>query len=180
MKHIFFLLFLISFIACDSVEKHRASIEELSGSWDTATQSINDFAASVQAEAVSHGNAIAGITIDEKAFAKLKPDAQAQITGAKDAAINAGAGYQNILGEIGSFVTSWTEKAATLTALKDGLAAGKIEGDVVGQVAELTAMVSDAQTKVTSWTETFNSVKAACASSNEGLTGLIAQLLPNK
>jgi hypothetical protein len=38
------------------------------------------------------------------------------------------------------FVATWSEKSAEVTALKDGLAAGKIEGDVTAKLTGPNAL----------------------------------------
>lgn len=180
MKNTLFFLFIISLIACNSIEQYRTGIEELGTKWDTTTQSINDLVASVQAEASNHANAIAGIQIDEKAFGKLKADDQAAITSSKESAMSAGAGFESLLTELNTVISEMTEKTAALTALKDGLASGKIEGDVAAQLAELSSFVDNVQGKLGGWADTFNTVKSASAAGTETLNSTIASLLAKK
>ncbi len=178
MKNLIVLLLLASIFSCtNGVESHRASIEELATNWAAATTSVTDFGASVQAAATAQTEKVAAMAIDEAAFAKLKPEQQTQVTDAKMAAEAATSGFTSILSEVGTFVSDWTTKGAKVTALTEGLAAGKIEGDVTAQIAELTGMITDATGSLETWKTALSAAQATCDSSNESLSALIASLV---
>ncbi|MBK9582798.1 MAG: hypothetical protein IPO48_13075 [Saprospiraceae bacterium] len=74
----------------------------------------------------------------------------------------------------------WTEKAGAVTALKDGLAAGKIEGDVAAQIADLSGLVTQAGEKVTSWTAKQAELKTAADSAMGMLKSAYEMVAPKK
>lgn len=150
-------------VACNSVEKHRASIETLGTEWDNTTNMVTDFAASVEAEQAAFQMAADSSKVADDVAAKLKEDKKTMLMEAYTAYTTAGAGYAAIKDEVSSFDASWKENAAKVQALKDGLAAGKIEGDVVAQVAELNTVIADAVTKLDEWKTRFEEAKTAVA-----------------
>ncbi|MFZ1256940.1 MAG: hypothetical protein WAR77_11325, partial [Saprospiraceae bacterium] len=70
-------------------------------------------------------------------------------------------GITGLASEVTSFATSWQEMSGKLASLKDGLAAGKLEGDVMAQVNELKSAVMDASTKADGWKNKLESAKVA-------------------
>ena len=74
-----------------------------------------------------------------------------------------GEGLDVSMGEVGtqiqSFIGDWTEKSKGLTALTDGLAAGKIEGNVPEQIASLKEALAGATSNVTGWTDKLNELR---------------------
>ena len=79
-------------------------------------------------------------------------------------------GLATIASELDSFVSSWSEKSKDLKALKDGLAAGKLEGDIQGKIASLTAATTDATAKLDTWKEQLGKIKAAIADATNMLS----------
>lgn len=181
MKNLIVLFTLVSLISCkNSVETYRAGIEELASNWDATTASVTEFAGQVQAAASGQTEKLASMVIEESVFSKLKPEAQAKFNDAKMAAESTTSGYSNILSDLNSFVTDWTANAAQLTTLKDGLAAGKIEGDVAAQIASLTSMVTDGQAKLESFKGAFGTAQNAATTATDGLAAVIAELTTMK
>lgn len=162
MKKLGLLLVVVSIFSCKNVDQYKAGIEELGTSWDATTAAFTEFSGMVEAENTTFAQATTAMMVDSAAMAKLPADAQTKINDAKAVVTNAGAGYATLLTEISTFGADWTAKAAEVTALKDGLAAGKLEGDPAAKIAELTTYVTDAQAKVATLKETFKSVKEAC------------------
>src|SRR5690606_29442232 len=116
---------------------HRAGIEELSGNWDTTTKAITDFAAQISNERTAYTTTLAGVKLDDAVAKKLTPEQKTAFETAQLAVADAIKAYEPFQQTINDFSTTWTEKSADLTALKDGLAAGKLEGDVAAKTAEL-------------------------------------------
>ena len=65
-------------------------------------------------------------------------------------------------------------------ALKDGLAAGKIEGDVAAQVADLSGLVTQANEKITAWTAKQAELKTGATSALEMLKSAYEFVAPKK
>ena len=86
--------------------------------------------------------------------------------------------YAPLQQSINDFATTWTEKSAAVTALKDGLAAGKIEGDVTAQLAELGGLVTTANDNLKAWQGTYGTVKGGVDTAMSALTQLMGTLAP--
>jgi len=166
MKKLFlFALPLVLLVACKGVEQYRAGIEELSGNWDTTTKAITDFAGMVSSDMTNYTQAAASMPmIDEATAKKMKPEQMAAIEAAKTGVTQALSAYAPIQQTINDFVTSWSAKAADVTALKDGLAAGKIDGDVAGKLTELGAMVTSGTENLKAWEASYATVKGGVES----------------
>ena len=176
MKKLFlFALPLMLLVACKGVEQYRAGIEELSGSWDTTTKAITDFAAMVSGDMSNYTQAAASVPMmDEAATKKMKPEQVAALDAAKKGVTDALGAYQPLQQNINDFVKTWSEKSAEVTALKDGLAAGKIEGDVNAKLTELNALVATGNENLKAWEASYATVKAGVESALANLKQTIA------
>jgi hypothetical protein len=161
MKKLFlFALPLVLLVACKGVEQYRAGIEELSGNWDTTTKAITDFAGMVSSDMTNYTQAAAAMPmLDEATAKKMKPEQTAAIDAAKKGVTDALAAYAPLQQTVNDFIKTWSEKSAEVTALKDGLAAGKIEGDVAGKLTELNAMVTTGNENLKAWQASYATVK---------------------
>jgi len=150
-------LFLFS---CKGVEQYRAGIEELSGSWDSTTTTITDFSSMVSGELTKYTNSFAAMQPDEAILASLKPEQKDAIESSRMGVVEALKGYPALQKNIKEFVDTWTEKSEMLTSLKDGLTAGKIEGDVTTTLSELSGLVTTANENVETWKGTHDTIKS--------------------
>jgi hypothetical protein len=166
MKKLFlFLLPLVLLVACKGVEQYRAGIEELAGNWDTASKNISDFAAMVSSDLTNFTQASANMPVmDEAMTKKMKPEQIAALDAAKKGVQDAIAAYGPFQQTINDFVKSWSDKAADVTALKDGLAAGKLEGDVTAKLKELGDLVTSGNDNLKAWQASYASVKGGVES----------------
>lgn len=166
MKKLFLFAFpLVLLVACKGVEQYRAGIEELSGNWDTTTKAITDFAGMVSSDMTNYTQAASTMPMmDDAAAKKMKPEQTAAIDAAKKGVTDALAAYGPLQQTINDFVKTWSEKAADVTALKDGLAAGKIDGDVAGKLTELNAMVTTGNDNLKAWEASYATVKGGVES----------------
>lgn len=174
MKKLILFVLPLLIISCQGVEQYRAGIEELSGNWDNATKAVTDFAGTVSTDLTNYQTALAGVVIDDAMAKKMKPEQKAAVDAAKKAVEDALAGYAPFQQTINDFASTWTTKAADVTALKDGLAAGKLEGDVAGKVTELGTMVTTANDNVKAWTESYTALKGGVDAAMTSLTQLVA------
>lgn len=175
-----FALPLLFLVACNSVEKYRSGIESLATQWDQTTASVTEVAQMVTAEQANFDQNLTSMVVAEDAMAKLKDDKKNMVMDAFNALQTSGASFGTIAGEVNDFVTNWTAKADQVNALKEGLANGKLEGDVTAQIAELTNLVTEAGTKVTSWKEQIEAAKAGIASKQEAYQTVVAEIMPSK
>jgi len=178
MKKLILFALPLLMISCKGVEQYRAGIEELSGNWDTTTKAVTDFSGMVSGDLSNYTKALAGVQLDEMTAKKLKPEQTAAWDAANKAVTDALGGYAPLQQNINDFVTTWTEKSAAVTALKDGPAAGKIEGDGTAQLAELGTMVTTANENLTAWTGSYATVKGGVDTAMSALTQLMGTLAP--
>jgi hypothetical protein len=173
MKKLFLFVLPLLIVSCKGVEQYRAGIEELSGNWDNATKAVTDFQGTVSNDLTNYTTALANVKLDDAVAMKLKPEQKASFEAAQKAVTDALGAYPAFQQTINDFATMWTEKAATVTALKDGLAAGKLEGDVAGQLAELGTMVTTANDNLKAWTESYGAIKGGVDTAMGSLTELM-------
>ncbi len=178
MKKLFLFALPLLMISCKGVEQYRAGIEELSGNWDNTTKSVTDFAGMVSGDLSNYTKALAGVTLDEMTIKKLKPEQVTAFKASQLAVTQALGGYAPLQQSINDFVKTWSEKSAEVTALKDGLAAGKIEGDVTAKLAELNGLVATAGENLTAWQAAYGTVKGGVDKSMGELTALTASFAP--
>ena len=166
-KVLAFAAFALIFGACNSVEKFKPQIDELAKTWDSTTSQVTEFATSVKTEQSNWANASTTLALAPEALAKLDEAGKAKYAEIQTAAQNSTTGISAIATEVDSFVSSWTEKSNAMKTLTDGLAAGKIEGDVAAQIADLTAASTDAASKLSNWKTKFDEVKASAAQAQQ-------------
>ncbi len=168
MKKVFaFTAFALIFAACSNVAKFKPMIEELAAKWDSTTTSITDLANMMKSEQANWMNAVNGMQVAPEAMAKWDDAAKAKYNEIQTAAQTSTTNFSGIASDLDAFVSSWGEKSKEVQALKDGLAAGKLEGDVQAKIAELTAAATDATTKVSDWQAKFNEIKTAAANAQQ-------------
>lgn len=178
MKKLLFLALPLLLFSCKGVEQYKAGIDELAGNWDSTTTAVTDFSGMVSEDLTKYTQALA--KFDDLADVNLNAEQTDAMEGAKMAVINALGGYPPLQKNINEFVSTWTDKAAELTALKDGLAAGKIEGDVPAKISELSGLVDTANENLTSWKGTYDTLKGDVDESMAALTQLMASFASSK
>lgn len=176
MKKLFLFALPLLLISCKGVEQYRAGIEELSGNWDNTTKAVTDFSSMVSNDLTNYTQALAGVQLDEASAKKLKPEQTTALEAAQKAVTDALGAYAPLQQTINDFAKTWTEKSASVTALKDGLAAGKIEGDVNAQLTELGALVTTANDNLNAWQGTYSTVKGGVDTAMASLTQLMGSL----
>ncbi len=180
MKKLFFLFALpLLLVSCKGVEQYKAGIDELATDWDQTTTAITDFSGMVSADLTKYTQSLSDMQLDETAAAKLKPEQTEALDQAKMAVVNALGAYPPLQKNIQEFVSTWTDKSAAVTALKDGLAAGKIEGDVPAQISELSGLVTTANENLTSWKGTYDTIKGGVDTAMGSLNELMASFASN-
>ena len=166
-KVLVFAAFALILASCNSVAKYKPMIEELTSKWDSTTSSVTEFANTVKSEQANWMNAVNGMQVAPEAMAKWDDAAKAKYNEIQAAAQANTTNMSGITSELDAFVSSWMEKGKEVQALKDGLAAGKLDGDVQAKIASLTAAATDATTQLGGWTTKFNEVKAAAANAQQ-------------
>ncbi|MBK8700971.1 MAG: hypothetical protein IPN29_16115 [Saprospiraceae bacterium] len=169
MKKLFFLSLIISVFACKNVEQYKAGIEEIGTKWEAATASVNEFSTMVEGSKAAFTAAFDSLKIDSTYMSKLKGADLDKVKMAVEAYQASGAGLDEVAGQLAEFKSGWEAKAGEITTLKDGLAAGKLEGDITGKIAELTNFLATSETQLTTW-------KDAIAKTSEGSTAALEAL----
>lgn len=173
MKNFGLFLLFVSMFACKNAEQHKAAITDLNTKWEASTAEIMNFAKIVEGENAKVATAMESAQMDATAMAKLKPEQKTALeTAVGNLKLSAG-DLGTIMSEINTFGGNWTAKAVEVKALNDGLAAGKIEGDVPAKLTELNALVTEGGTKLASWKESFAKAQAG---SNAAQTALAAAM----
>ena len=167
----------LSFASCNSVAKYADSINALSTDWDATTESVTSLVSSVS-DATQNWNKMKGeMTLPEGVEAS-EEDA-AKLSSLMQTFTGLGEGFGGMNSDLSAFVNDWTEKAKGLTELKDGLAAGKIEGDVQAKIDGLTGTVEEAKGKVTSWTESLGQMVEQATNTYNQYKGIVDGLMSN-
>ncbi|MFZ1704173.1 MAG: hypothetical protein WAT79_07490 [Saprospiraceae bacterium] len=165
-KLLLFVLPLFIFSCKPGVETFRPQIEELSTNWDANTKAVTEFANNLTTEITGYTNMASTMTLAEDVVKGLKPEMATKYAEATTAFSAATAAYGPIQAELGEFTKMWVEKTASVNALKDGLANGKIEGDIKMQIADLTALIAQASEKLTGWQTKQSEAKVAADSAS--------------
>ena len=166
-KVLSFVAIALVFASCNSVAKFKPAIDELAKTWDATTSQVTDFATSVKTEQSNWANAATAMTVAPEAMAKWDAAGKAKYAEIQAAAAGSTTGIAGIASELDGFVSSWSEKSNALKGLTEGLAAGKIEGDVTAKIADLTAAATDATSKLGTWKTKFDEVKGAAAKAQQ-------------
>ncbi|MDQ3140810.1 MAG: hypothetical protein M3Q56_01030 [Bacteroidota bacterium] len=150
MKKLFFLIIPVLFVfACKNTEQFRAPIDALSADWEKTTTMVTE----VGSMLTSAQSMVAGMKdsfmIDPKM--KLTPAKTASLDSMKMAFNAQLDGLTGLANDFAAFTTAWAEKSAKVNALKEGLASGKLEGDVMAQVEALKKDVAEANTNAEAW-----------------------------
>ncbi len=148
-------------VACNSVEQFRAPIEALATDWDKVTASVTETGGMIGAAQASLASLNDSLMVDPKLAAKMKPEASASLDSIKAGFASQLEGIGGLASEVAAFTTSWGELTTKLNTLKEGLAAGKLEGDVMAQIDELKNAVVDATSKSEGWVSKLNDAKAS-------------------
>jgi hypothetical protein len=170
---------MLSFLtwSCNSgVENHRKAIEALSKDWITSDSLLAEYSIQLSNEIASFSESAGSITFDTlklSDFEKSKVTAYNEAIAACKTALDA---YDPLNAELSDFIIMWQEKATGVTSLTDGLAAGQMEGDVVGKIAELSGLITQAGEKIAAWSAKQSELKTASDSAIGALRSVHADL----
>lgn len=170
MKKLLFLLLPVVLFSCGKgVEQYRAGIETLATDWDATTSAVTEFTNTLNSDLSSFSQLAGSLRLSDEVQSKLKPEQATQWQEAQAAFTQALQGFAPIRTQVAEFSKAWGEKAAEVQALKDGLAAGKIEGDVNAKVTELTALVAQAKEQLAGWQTAHAAAKAATQTAGDAM-----------
>ncbi len=178
MKKLFLFALPLLLVSCKGVDQYRAGIEELASNWDTTTAAVTEFSGMLSTDLSNYTNSFAAMQPEEAALASLKPEQKEAIETSRSAVMEALKAYPALQKNVTDFVATWTEKSAMLTSLKDGLAAGKIEGDVTGQLSELSGLVTTANENLESWKGTHTTIQTSVRDAMASFSGAMSAIAP--
>lgn len=160
MKKVIAILVPVLFIiSCKNVEQFRAPIEALSADWEKATTSVTELGGMIGATQTSLAALKDSFMVDPMKASKMKPEMTDTLNSLKLAYTTQVEGLMGMASEVTSFASSWQQMSVKLAALKDGLATGKLDGDVMAQVNELKNAAMDATSKAEAWKTKLNAAK---------------------
>ena len=177
MRNILFVVLSVLFFSCNSgIENHRKAIEELSKNWITSDSLLAEYSIQLSNEIASFSESAGSMTLDTLklgGYDKGKVTAYNAAIAACKTALNA---YDPLNEELSDFIIMWQEKATGVTTLTDGLAAGEMEGDVAGQIAELSGLITQAGEKIAAWSAKQSELKTAADSAIGALRSSYAEI----
>jgi hypothetical protein len=173
------LLPLVLLMACNSVEKHRESINTLAADWDTTTASVMEFAGTLQGEQAAFQQNLSSMVVSEDAMGKMKEDKKMMLMDAFTGLQSSGSAYAGISNELNTFVAEWQEKSNEVNALKEGLESGKLAPEAVASISDLSAYVAEAQTQLGTWKEQLEAANATVAAQKSAYEAVVAEVMPS-
>ncbi|MDX1906509.1 MAG: hypothetical protein SF053_05685 [Bacteroidia bacterium] len=163
-RHLSFLALALVFVACGpDTTQLQADVTALDKTWTETTAAVEKWSQNLLTEQGQFQSMLNAIEIPADAKAKLKPAEAARLDSIASNAQVQVSQFADIQGEVSAFVTSWQEKTEALQALKDQLAAKKIE-DLPKATQEVTALAeaaAAAKTTLGEWDQTLDAVKAS-------------------
>jgi hypothetical protein len=177
MKKLFLLLLPVVLFSCGKgVEQYRAGIEGLAADWDATSTAVTDFTNTLNGDLSSFSQLAGSLRLSEDVQKKLKPEQATQWQAAQTAFTQALQAFAPIRTQVAEFTKAWGEKAPEVQALKDGLAAGKLEGDVTAQIAGLTTLVTQAKESLTGWQTAHAAAKSGTQTAADAMKTLYETL----
>jgi len=165
MRNFLFLpLFFVVWSCNSGIESHRDAIEELSVEWMTSDSLLAEYSIQLNNEIASFTESASSMVIDTMKISGFDKDQISAYNEAMSACKTALDAYDPLNAELSDFIIMWQEKATGVTALTDGLAAGQMEGDVAGQIAELSGLITQAGEKIAAWSVKQSELKTAADS----------------
>ncbi|MCB0551646.1 MAG: hypothetical protein KDD19_29035 [Phaeodactylibacter sp.] len=163
----------IALASCSNVGKFKEAIETLSTDWEGTTAKVTAVVDQINATQAQAKSALESMNPSEEVAATLNDDQKAKLAIIQQT-------VQSQMGELGTlaqkafeFVSQWQTEGEKLTALKDGLAAGKLPGDVQATIDSLKELMGTAEQNVTNWTGMVDGAKTAIASATQSYNDLI-------
>lgn len=176
MKKLTLLLLPMLLFACNSVEKHRASIEQVATLWNEATQAVTGFSENVNNTLSQANNRVSAIQIDAATLQAADEEVQTQWNTAQTGYASAMQAFGPIQTGLGELMATWGDKTSILTGLTEGLAAGKLDGDVASKVTELTTAANNAKEKLAEWQPAFDQAKSQLMAAVQQMSTLHASI----
>ena len=170
----FFLFAVLTFVfaSCSNVGKYADAINSLSGEWDSTTGAVVALSEKITTAQSSWNAMQSAMAVTDQMKETLGEDVLGQVT----ELVAGNAGISSQFGDLSKgvfeFVSNWEEKGKLLTGLKDGLAAGKLEGDPQATIDELTGLVAQGKENLGGWEDTLAGAQSAAQAAMARFTEL--------
>lgn len=174
MKKLLAFLLITSIFACKNIEQYKAGITELGTKWEATSAAVGEFATMLDASKAAHMANLDSLKIDSSFLAKVKKTDVAAVTAALQAYNDSGAGFEAVSAQLNELKGTWSAKGEEVKALQDGLAAGKLDGDVTAKIAELNNYITTSETAVAGMKETVNKTSEASKSAYDALKASVS------
>ncbi|HMQ50069.1 MAG TPA: hypothetical protein PKA00_21765 [Saprospiraceae bacterium] len=184
MRKLIFLFLLTGVFSCNNVAKYKDAINGLATDWDATTATVSGLIEKITAVQTQAKDLMTSMNPSEEAAAAMNEQQTATLNDLKQ-------GLQANLGTLGEmsktafeFVSKWQSEGEKLTALKDGLAAGKLPKDVQATIDSLKATAEEGKSKVGEWEggleNTQDMVQKAAAAYQQLMASIVAPATSSK
>ncbi len=181
MKKVLVFLFAIALLAsCKNIEQYKAGITDLSTKWEATSKTVGDLSTMIEAGKAAQMASFDSLKIDSTFMSKLKGADLDKIKTAVTAYQGTGSGLTEAATKFAEIKSAFEAKTAEVTALKDGLAAGKLEGDVTAKITELTTFMTTNDAAITSIKDMVAKSSGASTSALESLKAAVAPFMAKK
>lgn len=166
-------------IACNSIEKHRSTIEALASDWASTTTNVTDFSNQLSGAVGNLNNMVGKMALSEDVMGGLNDEMKGKWDTAKGGVMQAIAGFGPIQSALGSFMKDWGENSSVVSSLTSGLEAGKIDPATLAKIPALQEMVAGAKDKLSGWQTGFADQNTKASSAMEQLKS-VYDMIANK
>lgn len=184
MRKLIFLFLVTSVFSCNNVAKYKDAITGLATDWDATTATVTGLVEKITGLQNQAQNLMTSMNPSEEVAAAMNEQQTATMNDLKQ-------GLQANLGTLGEmskaafeFVSKWQTEGEKLTALKDGLAAGKLPKDVQATIDSLKATAEEGKSKVSEWEGALENnqdmVQKAAAAYQQLMASITTPAAPSK
>lgn len=178
MKKLTLLFFLpLLFTACNSIEKYRAPIDEVAKMWSETTKEVTTFSDLINSTISQANNATSEMTPSPEQLKEAGEEVNDSFMGIKTEYMEALKAFTPIQNQLGDLMKNWGEKTSVLTGLTEGLAAGKLEGDIMSKVTDLKQTATDATESLSGMRDSFQGANSQLTSTVEKWKAMYAQIV---
>jgi hypothetical protein len=114
--------------------------------------------------------------VSAEVAAKFTPEQTAEWQAAQQGFTQSLQAYAPLRTGVAEFSKTWDEKTAEVQALKDEVAAGKVEGDVATRVSGLQTLVTQAKEMLSGWQTAHAAAKTQTQAALDSMKGTYERL----
>lgn len=156
-------------LSCDSIEKHRATIEALAGNWGSTTEALTTLMGAITEQKSKMTGASGSWDLAPELLEKFGNEDKSQLTELSGSLTKYLEDINGVETNMSSFMGDWQEKSGMLKTITDGLASGKLPEDFLGTIGNLQESITSAESKI-------GEVKEKLASTTSGFDVAMGKL----